>query len=604
MNNLHEEMIIIGIASMILFGVFGAIAFMDRTHGDVGAEYGIDQVSVLIERTEGAIEVPDLPEDLLIYGAGQKASMDFKVVNEDPDTDIDTIYVTIPDSVMTDSEYEWYEEMISHEWNMTNPRSDVTMYQARDDYPGINTGGSAQYDTAGNEDDALDHDATRGISESITVSVEFTAPSTNGFKVGADAIDVEVADLLTEVMNPKESMDPFPFPYIVAQNGDSFVVMVLETASCDLEIVYDGTTYFGSSRSSGFQTFQSGLKYQTEDGQTVVAVAHPGNGKIVKPVVRARSAGLTGQFSLTVFNFTISDITAGEVEKYPVVFEYKDNIPADISTIVDNDIDGDGIYNKLDPDIDGDGQINAEDRDPYNRDVKESPPTGLQASVDKPTVKVDETFTLSAAASDPNADPLTFTWTVDKVPAWSKTGQSIDVKADGDFKPGTYIFSVMVTDGRSAVEPTDTVAVTVGETKGTSNLIFIIPIVVLAIIVLIGTTLFIYGKHDKPAPIEVIESPGKDIPDQGPQKFQDVPITVPVPNASPDNQSAPPVEVAEPASGNVDVCPTCGASLGPEDTKCSACNTEFELTLQCPKCGTEIPPGSESCSSCGLLLII
>ncbi len=598
----REEIIIVTLASLLLLGVFGAITLMDQSHGDVGAEYGIDQVTVSIDSAEGAIQVMSLPEEILIFGAGQQVGMDIKVTNMDPDTDIDTIFVTVPDSIMTGSGYEWYEAGIDHEWNMTKPQSDMMKYQAVDDFPGINFGGSAQYDTAGNEDDALDHDASRSISESLTVTTDFTAPSASGFKVGVDAIHVEIADLVTEIQNPRESMDPFPYPYIVAQDGDSFVVMILDTPSCDLEIVYDGTTYFGSSRASDIQTFQNGIKVNTDDGKTIVAVAHPGDGKIVKPIVRARTAGLSGEFTLSVFNFTISDITVGTAEKVPIVTGYTDAIPPDITTTVDNDIDGDGIYNKFDPDIDGDGQINAEDRDPYNRNVLEQPPTGLQASVDKPSVKEGEAFHLSAAASDQNGDPLTFTWTVDKVPAWSKTTQSLDVSANGEFKAGTYIFSVMVTDGRSLVKPTDTVTVTIEEKNESSNFIYIIAAVALVIIILIAAAFFYFKKKEDPSPTEEVFTPINDEPMEDTQTVQNEMPAVPSPILPPKDHNALPVVIAGPSSKSNDNCPTCGAALGPADTTCSACGTEFEVVLSCPICEAVVPTGSQTCPSCGLAL--
>jgi hypothetical protein len=482
---------------------------------------------------------------------------------------------------------------------MTTPQSGVAMYQAMDDFPGINFGGSAQYDTVGNEDDALDHDASGGISEGLTASVEFTAPATPGFKAGDQAINVEVADLLTEIANPKESMDPFPYPYFVAQDGDTLVVMVLETPSCDLEIVYDGTSYFGSSRASGFQTFQNGIKYGTDVGHTIVAVTHPGAGKIVKPVVRARTAGLTGQFSLTVFNFTISDITTGAAEKDLVVAGYQDAIPSDTTVIVDNDIDGDGSYNMLDPDIDGDGQINAEDRDPCNRNVQEEPPTGLQASVDKVKVMEGETFTLSATATDLNSDPLTFTWTVDKVPSWSETVQSLDVDAEGDFKPGTYVFSVMVTDGRSTVKPTDTVTVTIEEKSETSYVPYIIAISAIVILILVIAAFFYFRKKDDVDSFE--EIPPKVTDDPKPVQPA-IPVetkNVSPPVATPADQDLPPVETAEPAD-KFNTCPDCGASLEPNDTTCPGCGAEFEVVLECPTCQASIPLGSQNCPSCGL----
>ncbi|MDG6225434.1 MAG: hypothetical protein QCI82_07965, partial [Candidatus Thermoplasmatota archaeon] len=144
MNDRVRETILVSVAAVLFLATFMAIAYFDRSHGDVGTEYGVDQVDVAISGSQGKITVPDLPEDLIFIGASQPASMDLSVTNNDPDNDIDTIYVTIPGSTITGTGYEWYVPSEPRDWNMSLPQSDVAMFQAVTDYPGLNYGGSAQ----------------------------------------------------------------------------------------------------------------------------------------------------------------------------------------------------------------------------------------------------------------------------------------------------------------------------------------------------------------------------------------------------------------------------------------------------------------------------
>jgi hypothetical protein len=268
MNSRREEIIIVSIAAFLLIGVFGAIAYFDRPHDDVGEDYGLEQVDISIDEANGNIVWADLPEGLIIFGEGVTASMDITVTNSDPDNDIDTIIVTIPGSTVTSSSYEWSESEEDHQWNASISSDSVT-FTADTDYPGINHGGSVQYDTAGSEDDALDHDPDDNSSEGITITVFFTAPTTEGLRTGANAIGVEVGDLQTENQEPLISFAPFPYPFWVASDGSEYIIMVLHETTVDLEVVYDGQTYFGTTRASGFQTFDHGMKYYTADGKAV-----------------------------------------------------------------------------------------------------------------------------------------------------------------------------------------------------------------------------------------------------------------------------------------------------------------------------------------------
>ncbi|MDG6225037.1 MAG: zinc ribbon domain-containing protein, partial [Candidatus Thermoplasmatota archaeon] len=366
------------------------------------------------------------------------------------------------------------------------------------------------------------------------------------------------------------------------------------------------------------------------DGHTIVAVSHPGDGKVIKPVVRARSAGLSGDFSLTVFEFTVGDLGTGAAEKVAVVSDYRDRIPSDPSIVIDNDIDGDGVYNLLDPDIDGDGVPNEIDPDPYDPNVYNLPPTGAQAITMASEVKEGEIISLSATATDPNDDPLTYTWTVDRIPSWTRSGQEIDVLASGDFKPGDFIFTVTVSDGKSTETATDSVEVTIIK-DGDSNplpiwlIVLIIGISVIAIIILVY--FFVIKGKDDEEPMEIEPDPayggsGIEDPSGVPEMDEeddmiidsDIPTSSEQPTMSDDMSMEEDegeedvqeleqliVDLEKTEEDIQDLCPECGASLGPMDEVCPNCGSEFELALECPNCSTVVEEGLESCPKCGVL---
>jgi hypothetical protein len=633
-----REIAFVAIASLLFLGGFMAISFMDRSHGDIGSGYSPDDVVVTIGETTGAIEVPQLPDGLQIFGAGQSASMEFNVANKDRDNDIDTIVVTIPDASITNSSYAWGEPSESHLWNVTM-EGDSIIFTADTDFPGLNHGGSAQYDTAGNEDDALDYDDQLNASESITVTVDFTAPTTPGLKFGADAIDLEVADLKTENANGLASFDPFPYPYIVGDTGDVFIVMILDSDTAGLGVSYDGTLQFASTRASMIKTFDHGMEYVTDDGRTVAVLEKPSEGTVVKPVILP-SSGSIGTFSLTVFDFTLTDVATGSVGTVPVVTGYTET-PLNMNLNWDLDIDSDGMYNGNDDDIDGDTYLNAEDPAPYDPSVFNTPPTGATAVADRTSVEEGESFTLSAAATDPDMNTLTYTWTCEELPSWTQSGKTVLVRADGAFVPGTYKFTVKVSDGISSTTTSDDITVTVNEKTqsegkiSTLMIILVIIITVTAIVVLVY--FFVVREREEvedeqpmemgPEPTVMAEPPSIQVEteteigatDDEVQITQDKVISAPVAPAPPSQAAhaltAPDesedvqeleqlIEDLEKTEEEIsDLCPECGSPLGAGDTTCPSCGTEFELALECPNCGSMVEDKSTNCPSCGIQFI-
>jgi hypothetical protein len=292
-----RERIAVGVAALMLFTAFGAIALLDRPHGAQGNDFGQDDFTVVMERNQGHLSIPDIPSDVLIYGPGQEAVLDFTVTNNDEDNDIDTIYITIPGASMNDAASEWYDPIFVHEWEFISPSSGVAKLTAKDDLPGRVFGGSAQYDVAGNIDDALDHNSTMGISEGITITLDFTTPSIHGLKVGNDAIQLEVADESTENEGSTErySVEPFPYPYLVIAQGFEFIIY--EVSGADLDIEMGGQMIFGSdSRASDITTSPFGYKYVSDEGNTVVVLDAPMEGTVVNPVIIAQN-DLGGQFT-------------------------------------------------------------------------------------------------------------------------------------------------------------------------------------------------------------------------------------------------------------------------------------------------------------------
>lgn len=440
----NREKVMVTLATIMFFSAFGAILLLDGPHTGIGVELESESVSINVIENRGNLKDAKLPEGLLIFGAGQQASLDFKVNNRDPDNDIDTIRISIPDSQILNGSTKWYQPEFTHEWTYERTSEDTATFTARDDWFGRAIGGSAQYDVVGNIDDALDYfdaneTAGKEISEGITINMDFTAPSNPGMKMGDKGIDLLSGDLKTEGNEGVlSSNEPFPYPYIVAENNSKYLIMVLENEDCDLEVMYGDEQLFTPTRADDFLTSTYGYKYTTTDGITIAVLEEPA-GTLVTPLVKAKRDNLTGQFTLDIFNITIEDITSEEFLIEDIVSGYTDDVPPTKNTIIDNDIDDDGLLNNLDDDIDGDGLLNQDDDFPriFNR-----PPVIISVSDDM-SITEGEALTLSVEANDPDNEPLFYFWTHDKDPAWNATGMSVTLS---ELEPGIYNFSVEISD--------------------------------------------------------------------------------------------------------------------------------------------------------------
>ncbi|MGA1821543.1 MAG: zinc ribbon domain-containing protein [Thermoplasmatota archaeon] len=650
MKGRYSETIIVTSLAMIFFAAFGAVTYLDESHGDIGTFYGEDQVVVDVGRDGGHLTVPEMPEDLLVFGVGEDVSLRFNVINNDPDNDIDTIYITIPDSTITSGSYEWYTNQ-EHEWNVTMTRDDIVKLEAVDDIEGHEFGTSDQYDVAGNIDDALDSNGDN-INEGIEITVNFQAPGTGGIKMGSKAINLEVADEKTENVNAKEMFAPFPYPFTVVADDEEFILMKLKhSPGISLEAVVGSEHLFGPTRGSDFQEAPPyGFKYLSSDGYQVILLNHPGPGKIVKPIIRALEPGLPGTFSLTVFNFTGTDVGSGVVEKTPIVTDYEEDIPQDPSIPLDLDMDEDGLFNNFDPDMDGDGTPNNMDQDPTDPGVFNHDPVNLTVQiVDNPEnkVKEGESFEMIATAVDPDSDPITFTWTCPQIPTWSMTGDTVDVPDDittiDSLGPGMYTFNVVATDGRNG-EARRSLTVEVEE-KEDKPFPFWIAIIVIVVILIIGIIAFFLVRGglleeeeqpteiepgttdvegeipgeaampgEYPAEMEPPEAPSMEpaveqIPEAAP--FEAIESPEPLPALAPPAMDEEPSEEVRELEQLIDdlerteeeigdICPECGASLGPEDSDCPSCGAQFELALECPNCGSVVAEDSPSCPNCGV----
>lgn len=443
MNSTREK-VIVGIATLIFFGAFGAVYLLDEPHGDVIGNIDQSNVKSKLILNQGHITDPGIPEGLIIFGAGKEASLKFEVFNEDTEGDVDTILISIPGSEVTNGSYEWYESGVEHQWNITNPDTDSMMFQAQDDFMGSVSGGSSHYDVAGNIDDALD--SVDGTNEGITLTIEFEVPDDPGLKMGSDSIDLLAGNLKTEDPGSDlASIEPYPFPYIISQNGDSYRVLVLKTGSCDLDVIWGSEQLFSSvSRAGEFQISDHGYKYRTEDDHTVVVLDDPGDIP-VKPIVSARESGLTGFFNLDIFSLEIIDIDSGDLTQNTYISDYQGEIPSDTTIPIDTDIDGDGLLNGIDDDIDGDGIKNIDDQFPYTYNRAPVVITSPQDII----VREGEVFTLVVEAEDPEDETLTYIWKHDNDDTWVSSGNSVTIS---DLEPGTYNFSIEISDELGNVE--------------------------------------------------------------------------------------------------------------------------------------------------------
>jgi len=595
----------------------------------------------------------------MVFGANQSASLDLSVENNDPDNDIDTITMSIPGSVMQSGDTVWYIPAFIHEWNATFPEEDQIRFQAKDDFPGPAFGGSAQYDIAGNIDDALDHNENIDLSESLTVTVRFTTPTTPGVKTQTDAMDLQVGDLKTEGADPQTSVLPFPYSYLVIDIDYEFLVYEVESEDVDLEIVYGTQTLFSGTRASDFVSSEQGFKFTSEEGTTIAVLEAPGPGTSVRPMIRAKEANLTGTFSLNFYKFrTMSidpDVPKSEwLEVNYSIENYELPIPSDPLVPLDLDIDGDGLFNGIDDDRDGDGINNDEDISPDDPGIANRNPIINDAWAENSKVREDRKAVLHIDAEDHDGDGLTFIWTMDKDANWTMQGATIEV---GDLEPGTYIFTVRADDGAGG-EAERTVALTVTEAPEGPSMLWTIILILLILVVIIGIAFMIIfnmtrRKSEEEAGEEPVEIPPQGSPvtveetaqmetaepeeipemesliasmetplDEAVELFEEVPteeaasqvqtgtgsqVVPPSPGAEqPEPEEVKELEqlLYEMENGDdeaiSDVCPECNAKLGPYDTECASCGAVFELALECPNCGAAIEEAAGSCPSCGV----
>lgn len=503
MDGKSREKLIVGIAALLFFAAFGAVAYLDRPHGKVGDDFGQDDFTAVIEKNEGHLSLPEFPSDLLIFGAGNEASLDFSVTNQDQDNDIDTVYITIPDGEVMNSTTEWFDPLFQHEWDFSKEANDVAKISARDDLPGRVFGGSAQYDVAGNIDDALDHNSMLGIDEGITITLDFKAPSIPGIKMGAKAINLQVSDEQTESSDSSNrySVMPFPYPYIVIDTDYEFIIFRLTSNNADLDIEYGGSMLFGSgSRGSSIVISPFGFKYVSSDGSIVAVLEVPEDPiTIINPLLYTTADG-GGEFTLDMFKYRTLTVEPGLPSSEWVSIlssqeDYSGELPATAGGSIELDIDGDGLFNDNDDDIDGDGIINEEDSDPYDPGVvNHHPDISIQTTIT--SVARNKDLVIDTTATDEDQDTLIYSWSVSPDTGWTDNKASVTVDLD-DFEPGIYTFMVQVSDGKGGIDHASiTVEVTEpDETEGPP--IWLIIIIIVVILVVVAAVVFYVLRNEE-----------------------------------------------------------------------------------------------------------
>ncbi|MBN1540161.1 MAG: hypothetical protein JW939_08460 [Candidatus Thermoplasmatota archaeon] len=646
MNGKTRERLIVTVAAILFFAAFGAVAYLDRSHGTVGDDFGQDDFTVVMERNTGHLGIPSFPSDLIILGASQDASLDFTVTNNDEDNDIDTIYISIPGATMENATTEWFDPLFTHEWDYSAPSSDIARLSARDDLPGRNFGGSAQYDVAGNIDDALDHESLMGISEGVTVTLDFKAPSAPGTRVGSSAIDLKVADEQTEDPGStnRYSVEPFPYPYMVIDVDHEFYLFELSGSNAGIYIEYGEEVLFRTgARASDFRSSEYGYLYEAVNGNTVVVLDAPADGTIVNPVIYPLEEDAGGQFIIEMFHYVTASIDPVEprenwVDVISHVDDYEGDLPLSLSDVVELDIDGDGLFTDDDDDIDGDGIPNDEDTAPFDSGITNHHPVIGAIDFSGSPISKDKDLFLTPEVTDVDGDDLSYQWTVDERAVWSATTKDVVVDLD-DFEPGFYTFRLHVTDGSGGEDEAFAwIEITEAEQGSEFPIWVIILIVVVVIAVIIGVYFVMKGRDLEEEPEEMEPIPpepqsfgepasavmGEDEledpmmeeeyeeemdemlvpPTMGMEETVEVEETLGFPEES-EMQEIQDIETlidemerTEEEIG--DVCPECGAPLGPYDSRCGNCGAEFELALECPNCGAVVEEDLDSCPSCGV----
>jgi hypothetical protein len=634
MNRKLKERIIVAVAALVFFAAFSTIALMDRTHGTNGDGIGANEVNVDVMRNDGHVTIPTVPDSLLVLAAGVDAKVDFEVENNDRDNDIDTILVEVPGSVMINGSTEWYDpNFLDHEWDVNLTSTDEVLFEARDDWFGRVFGGSAQYDVVGNQDDALDHfeqNATIpvSVSEAITVTAEFTAPSVSGIKKGNEGMQVSVGDLQTEETSSElTSLYSNGYPYLVIDDGYEVVVIDVNSDQISLEVQYGSRTLFsGTTRSVGdYKQADEGISYVAA-GHTYAILEAPTGDEVIKPVIKG-SVDATGNVEIKMQEIRVKDKTQSGTDLFEVVDENQTVVPIPPVGETYKDTDGDWIYDIEDDDDDGDNIPDERDPEPLipgTRWINEDPSiSNVMGPLDK--VKTGESFDLQVTAEDSDNDPLTFVWTL-AGSNWTAEGSS--VSGPEDLEAGTYTFTITVTDDKGG-ESVRTIDVDIEEKDDDDGGISPIVLIVIAILVLIIIVVVIFmmkkgGEEEEDLEeeedIEELEPEGEDLPsmaepslegdlsededmleeegdDLNPEEVLEEELEEEdfVPSIS---EGVEDIEVSETVVG--ETCPHCNTPLEPTDAECPNCGMEFDIELECPICGEKVDQSMETCPSCGV----
>jgi len=309
------------------------------------------------------------------------------------------------------------------------------------------------YDVAGSIDDALDHNSNQDLSEGITTTLSFNAPTRSGLKMGIEAINLEVSDEQTESddTSKRYSVSPFPYPYLVIDKDYEFILYKLTGSNAILDIDYGGRILFGpGTKVSDISTSDKGYRFRSFDGSTVAVIEAPKDSTIVNPVIMSKNQG-GGQFVLDMIKYETNDIVTGQpsstwVTKEYSQLNYKGNLPASLEKALELDIDGDGLFTDNDDDIDGDGVPNDQDSSPFDRSITNHHPNIISVEASAQTIAKNRKLILTAEVTDADQDKRYYTWKLEPGTDWKGSGKSVEVELR-DFKPGTYIFTVEVFDG-------------------------------------------------------------------------------------------------------------------------------------------------------------
>jgi hypothetical protein len=145
-------------------------------------------------------------------------------------------------------------------------------------------------------------------------------------------------------------------------------------------------------------------------------------------------------------------------------------------------------------------------------------PTITSTTASKAEITEGDTVTLKVVATDAETPTdLTYSWKNDKDTTWTSDKAEVEVK---DLKPGTYKFTVTVSDGIESI--TDTVTVTVKEEEEEDDSLTTIIIIVIAIIAIIAIIVILFfvlkgGKKEEETPVteEPEEGTEEPLPEEG-----------------------------------------------------------------------------------------